>query len=44
EKERAFSSLWKTFYKTVAIDSRRNEELRRQNMPKRYWPWLVENP
>ena len=44
EKERAFSSLWKTFYKTVAIESRHNEDLCKQNMPKRYWPWLVENP
>lgn len=34
--------LWRTFYRSVAIPDRRNEALRRQHMPERYWKYLSE--
>lgn len=37
-----FESLWKTFYNSVNIVERKNEKLRRQHMPKRYWKHLTE--
>jgi probable DNA metabolism protein len=40
--ERQWQRLWKTFYDSVAIDERRNEELRRHFMPKRLWRNITE--
>lgn len=37
-----FESLWKTFYKSVNIEDRKNHRLRNQYMPKRYWDNLTE--
>ena len=37
-----FADLWKQYYKTVSIASRKNERLRRQYMPRRYWKYLIE--
>jgi probable DNA metabolism protein len=37
-----FEKLWKTFYSSVNIEERKNEKLRRQHMPKRYWSHLTE--
>ncbi|MBQ2881820.1 MAG: DUF4130 domain-containing protein, partial [Clostridia bacterium] len=37
-----FADLWKQYYRTVAISSRKNERLRRQYMPRRYWKYLIE--
>jgi probable DNA metabolism protein len=34
--------LWQTFYRAVAIPDRKNEALRRQHMPERYWKYLAE--
>jgi len=34
--------LWRTFYDKVAITERSNPRLQRQNMPRRYWKYLVE--
>jgi probable DNA metabolism protein len=42
EDEEALQGLWKTYYDTIAIEARRNENLRRQFMPKKYWPYLIE--
>ncbi|MCH4167041.1 MAG: TIGR03915 family putative DNA repair protein [Megasphaera sp.] len=43
--EAAMQRLWKQYYRTIAIEARRNENLRRQFMPKKYWPYLIElNP
>lgn len=36
------AGLWRTFYRSVAIPDRRNEALRRQHMPERYWKYLSE--
>ena len=42
EREKFFEEAWKDFYKTIAIDERRNEKLMISNMPKRYWRYLTE--
>lgn len=40
--EKEFQHLWQTFYQSIAIKARENLSLRKQFMPKRYWPYLVE--
>lgn len=40
--EDLFQSLWQRYYKHIAIEERKNEKLRMQNMPKKYWKYLVE--
>ena len=42
EKEKKYRALWKQFYNTIAIEGRINPNLRRNNMPKRYWKHLTE--
>lgn len=42
EEERKFRSLWKLFYKTIAIEGRINPALRRSMCPMRYWPNMTE--
>ena len=42
EREEGVSALWKKYYDTIAIAVRRNEGLRRQFMPKKYWGDIVE--
>ena len=42
EKEEKYRALWKRFYDTIAIEGRINHNLRRNNMPKRYWKHLTE--
>lgn len=40
--EQLFQSLWRTYYKSIAIESRRNPRKMRQDMPVRYWKHLTE--
>ncbi len=40
--EAAFSSLWRQYYRTIAVAERRNERLRRQCMPRKYWNHIIE--
>lgn len=42
EDETLFQNLWKRYYKHIAIEERKNHNLRRQNMPKKYWHFLTE--
>lgn len=42
KSEDAYVDLWLSFYDAVAIDERKNEKLRMQNMPKKYWKNLPE--
>ncbi|MDH8701376.1 putative DNA metabolism protein [Dysgonomonadaceae bacterium PH5-43] len=42
EDERAFQALWKDYLKAVTINERKNLRLQRQNMPKRFWKYLIE--
>ncbi|WP_129408009.1 TIGR03915 family putative DNA repair protein [Marinitoga lauensis] len=41
-EEKAFQSLWKTYFKSASISERKNEKLQRQYMPIRYWKYLIE--
>ena len=40
--ETEFADLWRTFYHAIGIQPRRNEHLRRQLMPQRFWRNLTE--
>ncbi|KLO22244.1 TIGR03915 family putative DNA repair protein [Marinitoga sp. 1155] len=40
--EKEFQSLWKTYFKNVAISERKNIRLQKQFMPQRYWKYLTE--
>ncbi len=42
EEEENYRRLWKHFYKTIAIEGRKNERCRMNHMPKRYWPNMTE--
>lgn len=41
-REAEMQAAWKSFYRSVAIESRYNPELRRHFMPKRFWRNLTE--
>lgn len=40
--EDEYSSLWKAFFKTIAIEERKNPRAQMQFMPKKYWKNLTE--
>lgn len=42
DDEQRYQQLWKRFYDTVAIESRKNERQRMQCMPKKYWKNMTE--
>lgn len=42
EKEEFFQNLWKRYFSSVTIESRKNMKLHIQHMPKRYWRNLIE--
>jgi probable DNA metabolism protein len=42
EDEEQYRSLWRQFYKTVAIEDRYNPKCRMTHMPKRYWENMTE--
>ncbi len=42
ETEEHYRSLWRQFYKTVAIEDRYNPKCRMTHMPKRYWENMTE--
>lgn len=42
EDERLFQQLWKTYFKAIAIKERANPRKHRQDMPVRYWKYLIE--
>lgn len=37
-----YEDLWKNYYKHISIESKRNINLQKQHMPKRYWAHLTE--
>ncbi len=41
-KEPFFQLLWKTYFQSTNIESRKNLKLHIQHVPKRYWKYLVE--
>ncbi|MEN6391847.1 MAG: DUF4130 domain-containing protein, partial [Syntrophomonas sp.] len=42
EDEQYYQRLWKQYYESIAIISRKNPRLQKQFMPERYWKHLVE--
>lgn len=42
EQERDFQKLWKSYFDSVNIKSRKNSKLHIQHLPKRYWKYLIE--
>lgn len=42
EEERRVRALWRQFYKTIAIESRRNPRCRMNHMPKHFWQDMTE--
>lgn len=41
-EERLYQELWRTYFKEVNIESRKNLRLQVQHMPRRYWKYLPE--
>ncbi len=39
-----FDALWRQYLRNVTIPERRNLELQRVNLPKKYWKYLTEQP
>lgn len=44
EDEKKYQELWKLFFKTIAIQERKNPRCQMQYMPKKYWKDLIEEP
>lgn len=42
EGEERYQELWRTFYRSIAIETRTNPRLRKSFMPVRYWKYLTE--
>lgn len=42
EEEGAFQSLWKGFFRSIAVPGRENPKVQMGKMPKKYWKYLVE--
>ena len=42
ETEAEYQELWKSYFKSTNIKSRKNTKLHLQHVPKRYWKYLVE--
>ena len=44
KEEQKYQELWKLFFKTIAIQERKNARCQMQFMPKKYWQDLIEEP
>lgn len=42
EQEDFYQELWKRYFKSVNIESRKNLKLQMQQMPKKYWKYILE--
>ncbi|MDR1126032.1 MAG: TIGR03915 family putative DNA repair protein [Deltaproteobacteria bacterium] len=42
--EALLQEVWRSYFKSIAIQERRNPELQRRLMPRRYWKYLTEAP
>lgn len=42
ESESLYQVLWKDYFKSTNIESRKNMKLHLQHMPRRYWKYLTE--
>lgn len=41
-EEKTMEELWKIFYRTIGISSRKNDRCRMNFMPKKYWKYMLE--
>jgi hypothetical protein len=41
-KGEGWEKLWRTYHRSVNIENRKNEELQKRFMPRRYWKYLTE--
>lgn len=41
-KEKEYRALWLEFFRSIAIEARKNPKLQSGNMPKRFWPDILE--
>lgn len=42
EKEENYQQLWQNFFDNIAIEERKNLQLQKSLMPKKYWEFLIE--
>ena len=42
EGEEFYQKLWKSYFKNISIQERKNLKLQRQHMPRRFWKYLPE--
>jgi len=42
DTQEEYENLWKLFFKTIAIEERKNKKCQRNFMPKKYWPYMLE--
>lgn len=42
DKEEMYASLWRNYFKSTNIESRKNTKLHVKHVPKRYWKYLTE--
>lgn len=42
EEEKAYQTLWRTYFRAVNIPERQNLRLQQQHLPRRYWRYLTE--
>ncbi|MCX4364285.1 MAG: TIGR03915 family putative DNA repair protein [Bacilli bacterium] len=42
DEEKKMEQLWKIFYRTIGIESRKNDRCRMNFMPKKYWKHIIE--
>ena len=42
ESDAVYQTLWKSYFKNINIEERKNLKLQRQHMPRRFWQYLPE--
>lgn len=42
QNELLFQELWRTYFRSITIQERKNPKLHRQNLPVRFWKYLTE--
>ena len=42
DSEEIYEDLWRTYFKSISIQSKKNSKLQKRNMPMKYWKYLTE--
>lgn len=42
DSEEVYEDLWRTYFKSISIETKTNPKLQKKNMPMRYWKYLTE--